>query len=386
MSNTNMEFGDFMNRERSDGQLSQYVGFVNGAQGGMTAAAWANPPAANNPWPVLEQRIAAAGYSDSQVQVAWIKEADFTTSVPSFQTYAHTMVTELSQITSVAAKRYPNLRQVFVSTRTYAGYSGIYPGTTIGPNPEPWAYETGFAVKWFVAQSVANPGQRPWVSWGPYLWTDGTRGRADGLQWFCSDTIDGTHPSTSGLAKIYPYMHNLFVSSAFTPWFGGSAPVQNPPPGPSPTALPSPVASPIATPAGAPPPVGGVRPTNRPPGQISRSPVPVSTPGSSPPASLPADIRAVITAAAQLPPAGRWSLLTIVLIAVGGAFAAVAWLVTGRRWRRPSRIRNKPPASAGTNGSGPPPEVQAKPPEARLPVGAGRNVGGSGEDHQTPTE
>jgi len=370
MSNTEAEFNAFMNAERSDSHLNPAIGFVNGSQGGMTAVSWANQGGPKgNPWPTLEQRIAAAGYSDAQVQVAWLKEADFTFSNPSFETYAHTLSQELSQITSIAAARYPNLRQVFVSARTYAGYSGIYPTTsTIGPNPEPWAYETGFADKWFVAQSVANPNQRPWVGWGPYFWTDGTRGRADGLQWLCSDTSDGTHPSLSGLQKITPMLRTLFSTSRFTPWFGGSAPPPNP--SPSPTALPSPVHSPIPTAGGVVPP-GGVHPTQAPQGgNASASPVVV-----------PVAVTAGISAIAKLPPAQRYALLAVGLAVLGAALAAVALLVLGRRWQMPVIGRRKRPSGPSTNGSGPPPNDLvhlAEPPPVL--VGTGGAARGPGED------
>lgn len=342
MSNTEMEFNAFTGAERSDSHLNPAVGFVNGSQGGMTGTLWASQGGVKgDPWPILEQRIAAAGYTDAQVQVAWLKEADFTFSNPSFETYAQTLSQELTQITSIAAQKYPNLRQLFVSPRTYGGYSGIYPTTsTNGPNPEPWAYETGFADKWFVAKSVANPSQRPWVGWGPYFWTDGTRGRADGLQWLCSDTMDGTHPSSSGLAKLTPMLHTLFATSPFTPWFGGSASVASNP-------SPLPAQSPVPT-AGSVVPPGSVRATQSPVvGQASPSPV------ASPTSGITGAIESTVTAVTKLPPAERYSLLTVALIVVGAALAAFAFLVLGGRRRIPWAGRKKRPLAAGTNGSGP---------------------------------
>ncbi|MDA2939035.1 VCBS repeat-containing protein, partial [Acidobacteria bacterium AH-259-A15] len=54
----------------------------------------------------------------------------------------------------------------------------------------------------------ANPPRRgpvrsPWLAWGPYLWSDGIRGRSDGLVYTRDDLAsDGTHPSMSGREKV----------------------------------------------------------------------------------------------------------------------------------------------------------------------------------------
>lgn len=55
------------------------------------------------------------------------------------------------------------------------------------------------------------------MGWGPYLWTDGTRGRSDGLAWTCDDTAqDGTHPSISGQRKVAAMLQRFFDESRFT--------------------------------------------------------------------------------------------------------------------------------------------------------------------------
>src|ERR671936_402607 len=47
-------------------------------------------------------------------------------------------------IVAILRARYPNLKLVYVSSRTYGGYA------TTPLNPEPYAYDSGFAVKWLV--------------------------------------------------------------------------------------------------------------------------------------------------------------------------------------------------------------------------------------------
>jgi lysophospholipase L1-like esterase len=124
--------------------------------------------------------------------------------------------------------RYPNLQQVFLSSRIYAGYAAS------GLNPEPYAYESGLANRAAILAQIkeergggidARVGDvrlavAPWVAWGPYLWADGARPRSDGLTWLREDfESDGTHPSPRGIAKVANRLLAFFLSSPLTPWF-----------------------------------------------------------------------------------------------------------------------------------------------------------------------
>ena len=116
---------------------------------------------------------------------------------------------------SILRARYPNLKLVYLSSRTYAGYA------TTPLNPEPYAYQSGFAVKWLVQERIDGKIRGPWLGWGPYLWTDGTKGRKDGLVWTCDDVrSDGTHPSPSGQAKVGGLLLRFFKTSRTSrAWF-----------------------------------------------------------------------------------------------------------------------------------------------------------------------
>lgn len=326
MSNATMEFSSFMNSEANDPQRNQAVTMVDGAQGGQAASAWTS--SSSSTWSVVDQRLAGAGVTAQQVEVIWSKQADMIQQPLDFQTYARTLQQEIGQIDSIAAQRFPNLREIFISPRTYGGYSGI-DVVGGGPNPEPWAYQTGFADKWVIAQSVANPSQRPWVSWGPYWWTDGTRGRADGLTWLCSDTADGTHPSSSGLGKTDSLLHSMFTTSTFTPWFTGSARVNNPPPTqPPPNPTSNPVSSvPTSQPVGG---AGGTHPSTPKAGANAQP----SAATSSPPqqsSSTPASIPTVIAAVASKPGWQREALILVGLFLLGFFLTGVVFLLRGRR-------------------------------------------------------
>lgn len=205
---------------------------VNGAAGGQTAATWASPTAANYDR-IRDTRLAPLGLSEKQVQVAWVKLADANpaASLPSSSADAYSLLQYLGSVLRTLRSRYPNLQQVFISSRIYAGYAT----TTL--NPEPYAYESGFSVKWVIEAQINqmrgaapdsragnlnyNAGSVPWVAWGPYLWADGMKPRSDGLTWARSELAgDGTHPSQPGESKIGAVLLDFFKTSPYTRcWF-----------------------------------------------------------------------------------------------------------------------------------------------------------------------
>lgn len=174
---------------------------VDGAQGGMTASNWSSP--ACSCWSVLDARLEAAGMSSRQVAVVWVKLANASPS-RGWPQETLTLRDQTAGVLRMLKARFPNLALAYLSSRIYGGYA-----TTI-LNPEPYAYESGFAVKWVVDAQIRGTGNldyasgvAPWLSWGPYLWADGLTPRSDGLTWACSDLAsDGTHPSAEGRRKV----------------------------------------------------------------------------------------------------------------------------------------------------------------------------------------
>ncbi len=202
MSNTTMEFSAFIPMAQTDPLRNPQVQPVDGAVGGMTAALIASQP--DKYWPQVDQRLQSANATAAQVQAIWLKEADSNPTQP-FPDHALALQSEIETIIRQAQARFPNLRIVYLSSRIYAGYA------TTALNPEPYAYEGGFAVKWLIEKQIngisqvsPGPAAFPWVAWGPYLWADGLNARSDGLAWACADLrdTDGTHPSESGQKKV----------------------------------------------------------------------------------------------------------------------------------------------------------------------------------------
>lgn len=228
MSNTTQEFSVFQQMANADPDKNPQLVIVDGAQGGMSAARIINPDDGATGarfWTTVNQRLAGAGVTPQQVQVAWVKEADARPTEP-FPIHAERLQSELARIAQILKDRFPNLKIAYYSSRIYAGYA------TTALNPEPFAYESGFAVKWLVERQIDGDPElnfdpargevkAPWLAWGPYLWADGLTPRQDGLIWECDDfRDDGTHPSESGRQKVATLLLDFFKSEPTArPWF-----------------------------------------------------------------------------------------------------------------------------------------------------------------------
>ncbi len=243
MCNTSQEFcgpavppcttRSFVGKAALDGRVDHgELAIVNGAHGGQTATLWESASNAAYQW-IEDNALTPAGYTEEQVQIVWVKVANAgpASGLPAADADAFALVSSLGNIARAAKVRYPNLRMVFVSSRIFAGYA------TTALNPEPYAYESGFAVKWLIEAQVdqmAGGGidpragdldygtVAPWLVWGPYLWADGPNPRSDGLTWDCPADYenDGTHPGDGAEEKVGQRLLDFFLTSPFgSPWF-----------------------------------------------------------------------------------------------------------------------------------------------------------------------
>jgi len=229
MSNTTMEFSTFKPMADADPDKNPKLVIVDGAVGGMTASVISNLSGSQGLqyWQTVDTRLAAASVTPAQVQVAWLKEAN-ANPTDLFPTDALVLKGQLGAIARILKTRFPNIGIVYNSSRIYGGYAS----TTL--NPEPFAYQTGFAVKWLIEDQInGSPDlnfdpekgavKAPWLSWGPYLWADGLRPRSDGLTYACSDlqASDGTHPAPGGAREKVAHLLLDFVKTDSTAklWF-----------------------------------------------------------------------------------------------------------------------------------------------------------------------
>ena len=235
MSNCTQEFSAFVPLSNADPVRKGNVRTIDCAVGGQTAQILAQPTSAY--WDSVATRLRGHGSAPKQVQAVWLKDAN-ANPTGTFEVTTDTLAAQFFRIVQILKAKLPNVKQVFFTSRIYAGYAS----TTL--NPEPYAYENAFAIKRVIAQQLAGdpalnydaangPVVAPWLSWGPYLWADGLNPRSDGLTWACSElnSSDGTHPSATGRLKVADSLLAFVRRDAATaPWYTIPGTLGAPPP------------------------------------------------------------------------------------------------------------------------------------------------------------
>lgn len=222
------EFARFLPIANADPQKNASLVFVNGAQGGATPNLLADPTSYY--WGmILNNYLPQNGVSANQVQVVWMENTDGIAS-GTFPGDMTAMQAEYESIMQNLLVKFPKVKIVYLSGRVYGAYANGLPAP---PNPEPYAYEGSFAVKWAIQDQIngaanlnydPNKGAvvAPWMAWGPYYWANGMSARSDGLVWVCQDfSSDGTHPSSTwGQLKVATALMNfLKTDTTATPWY-----------------------------------------------------------------------------------------------------------------------------------------------------------------------
>lgn len=217
MSNTSYEFKNFMRLVQLDENKSKYLYLCNGAQGGATADIWAD--ASSRAWINLDERLKESGLTSSQVQVAWLKTAHKqpNISMPDENSDAVQLEKDMIAIIKILIEKFENLKVIYLSSRIFAGYA------ISDLNPEPYAYESGFAVRNVILEQINNnqsldPKTTPVLIWGPYLWANGENKNSSGLSWFRSDydQKDYTHPGRrTGTEKVANLLYEFFITDKF---------------------------------------------------------------------------------------------------------------------------------------------------------------------------
>lgn len=218
MSNATQEFSRFKELADQDPKKSARVTVVDCAQGGQAMAQWVDPQ--GRAWMEADRRLEAARVSPNQVQVVWVKLANVR---PTGELSAHgrQLQADTLNVLQNAKARFPNLRIAYLGSRIYGGWA------TTPLNPEPFAYEGAFAVRWLIQDQITRDARlnydpargsvnAPVLLWGPYLWADGTTPRtSDGLIYERADlAADGTHPSERGRQKVADLLLRFFQTDS----------------------------------------------------------------------------------------------------------------------------------------------------------------------------
>ena len=221
MSNATQEFSRFKQLADQSPQKADHTIIVDCAQGGKAMAEWARPDAPS--WGVAMQRLERAGVSPNQVQVAWVKLAN-KGPAGSLKEHGKKLEADTLKVLQITREKFPNLRIAYLGSRIWAGNAK---GSL---NPEPYAYESAFPVRWLIERQMDGedealaPDRAPLLLWGPYLWAEGERGRKiDGLTWEPEDFAgDGVHPSQSGRQKVATLLLEFVTTNPLAkPWFTG---------------------------------------------------------------------------------------------------------------------------------------------------------------------
>ncbi len=215
MSNASHAFSHFIQLADADAHKNPSLLMIDVARDGAAANQIAVP--FGDYWIDVDQHLQGCAVSTAQVQVVWLKTA-LARDPRGFPESARLLQRTLRAIVEILGTKFPELKLVYVSSRTYGGYSES------DLSPEPIAYESAFAVKWLIEERINHPNPDrpiPWVSWGPYLWAHGLTPRSDGLVWERSDfESDGVHPSPQGALKVATMLLEFFQKDATArPWF-----------------------------------------------------------------------------------------------------------------------------------------------------------------------
>ncbi|MCH9686355.1 MAG: hypothetical protein K0V04_33290 [Deltaproteobacteria bacterium] len=232
MSNTYQKWQMFMTQGIAGvANLNPALRVANGAVGSNPVDTTADPN--NGVWNSIDNQIAGSGCTPDEVQVVWMLHAE-RGPTQSFIVEADRYYDDLRATAINLADHFPNLQMIYLSSRSYAGYSDR------DNNPEPYAHQGAFVVKWLIeAQidgsdpAIALGSGFPWMAWGPYLWSDGqgadraeggVPGRLipdDGMEYLCDDfAADGIHPGMGMRTKVTAQLVDFFTSDpTATPWF-----------------------------------------------------------------------------------------------------------------------------------------------------------------------
>lgn len=182
-------------------------------------------------WKQAEKQLTDSGLSNKQVQIAWIETDNTQTSDTTFPRAAETLRDEFRTLLQTMRSLYPNLKLCYITARAYSGFIDLAAGSTVGRGLlYPRDYYNGWSIKMLIEKQMSGDptyafeganATIPFVTWGSYHWTDGSKQRNDGFSMQCSTDVggDGLHLSEAGEIKMGALMFTYFTTDEATaPW------------------------------------------------------------------------------------------------------------------------------------------------------------------------
>jgi len=269
MSNMQHTCNNFIGKTNNNTGINPAVSIHNNGRPGRAQQAW------DGGVNYLYTDLKRTGITPSQVDViiyfnAWGRPSG------DFESHYNEMYASLLQTINSTNAAYPNLKLIYVVSREFA------PPWAVDLNPNPYAYEEGFAFRDIVINRIQeNIGGVP-ILWGPYqydpTWPDSYFRESDGV-----------HLSDAGLDVAGQLWLDFFMTQS---WFVDGNPL--------PTSTPQPTETVVLTNTPLPPTTTPINPTNTP--SIVATLPPTNTPQSTTEPTIQPTIQPTATSSGGWPP------------------------------------------------------------------------------------
>jgi hypothetical protein len=188
-------------------------------------------------WPDMIKILARQGVTPAQVQILWaFTPGNGVGPGPDgnrFPRNAELQRDGTVRMLHAILRYFPNTKIVYLSSKHFA-WSSNPDGSLVW---EPFSHDSAWGTKWAIEQQIkGDPAlnydpakgsvKAPWITWGPYFWTDAGRPRGyDSLTWTCPDDVyvlknDFSHQSPAGIRLQAGMLLNQMMNDpSATPWF-----------------------------------------------------------------------------------------------------------------------------------------------------------------------
>ncbi|MBC8125514.1 MAG: T9SS type A sorting domain-containing protein [Candidatus Kapabacteria bacterium] len=232
-SNPRTEFNAFVTEAMKDPTIRSSLVFANTCMGGQGIQKMNQ--VTDNYWKNAEHVLDSLGCSPQQVQIAWIETDNTQDADTTFPRAAETLADQLYELCSTMKGLYINLKFIYFSSRSYAGYIDPAAATAGRGLLSPRDYLNGWAIKFLIERQLTNRAgysftgdtpSLPALLWCTDNWADGLTPKSDGLFWHCDDySGDGLHLSPLGEVKSGTRIYEFFSNDELAHgWFSRQDP------------------------------------------------------------------------------------------------------------------------------------------------------------------